>query len=314
MLERLQRSFGCDLRTLALFRINLGLLIIVDLLLRSRDFRLHYTDGGVLPRGELLQTLNYWGPSLHYIHGSAVVQSILFVIAGVLALGLIAGYRTRLMTLLCWVMLLSLHNRNIWILQGGDYLLLLLLFWGMFLPLGARFSVDQALSQSGPAKDHRFVSMATIALLIQCMCVYFFSAFLKDAPSYVPDGTAVYEALQLETYSTALGGWLLNFPTLLEGLTIYVWYLELLGPILIFTPFFFLPTRLALQFMFITMHIGFLLFLEVGFFPYISIVSLLTFTPREVWDWLERKLERGGARPFHVYYLSLIHISEPTRQ
>ncbi len=68
MLERLQRSFGCDLRTLALFRINLGLLIIVDLVLRCRDFRLHYTDYGVLPRGELLHTLNYWSPSIHFVH------------------------------------------------------------------------------------------------------------------------------------------------------------------------------------------------------------------------------------------------------
>jgi len=137
--------FGCDLRTLALFRINLALLILADLVMRSRDLVAHYTDDGILPRADYLGILNGAVSSLHFISGSAWIEALLFMLAALVALALLAGYRTRLATFVSWLLLLSLQNRNHMILQGGDMLLLLLLFWGLFLPLGARFSVDRAL-------------------------------------------------------------------------------------------------------------------------------------------------------------------------
>jgi len=48
--ERLRLVFGFDPRSLALFRVLLGLLILTDLILRSRDLTKNYTDLGVLPR------------------------------------------------------------------------------------------------------------------------------------------------------------------------------------------------------------------------------------------------------------------------
>lgn len=298
----LSEVFGCDLRTLALFRINLGLLIVVDLVLRSRDLVAHYTDHGVLPRAEMLYTIGTWVPSLHLVSGSATLQIVMFLLAAAVGVALLVGYRTRLATLLSWILLLSLQNRNNMLLQGGDMLLLLLLFWGMFLPLGARFSVDHALERDPVPRSDQFFSAATVALLVQCMCVYFFSALLKSDPAYIPDGTAVYQALQLDTYATPLGQWLLNFPTVLMVLTYFVWTLELVGPFAIFTPVLFVPLRLLLMILFIAMHVGFFLCLEIGLFPFVSITSLLTFTPAAVWVWLQRRLERGGSSPIEVYY------------
>ena len=58
------------------------------------------------------------------------------------------GYRARLATIACWFLVMSIHNRNPMILSAGDILLRLLLFWAMFLPLGARYSVDAALDKN----------------------------------------------------------------------------------------------------------------------------------------------------------------------
>ena len=67
---------------------------------------------------------------------------------------LVLGWKTRFATIASWVLLLSLQNRNTMILSGEDNLALLLLFWGMFLPLGARYSVDSALdSNAAPPRD-----------------------------------------------------------------------------------------------------------------------------------------------------------------
>ncbi len=302
MIDRLKLAFGCDLRTLALVRIAIATLIIVDLFSRSRDMTAHYTDSGLLTRMDLLAIPGAWRSSLHLVSGSATVQALLFLLAGVIALALAVGYRTRLATFLSWALLTSVQWRNPAILQGGDILLRLLLFWGMFLPLGARFSVDSALDDRRDKEDNAYFSVATAALLIQCMSVYFFSALLKSDPVWIPDATAVSYALRIDHITTSFGVWFRPFSSLHGVLTYYVWYLELVGPVLIFVPVLFPWLRLALQVMFIIMHIGFLLCLKIGLFPFVSITSLLSFTPGWVWDKLEARARSPQRLGIQIYY------------
>ncbi len=294
--------FGIDLRTLALFRVLLGVYLITDLLLRARDLTAHYTDFGIMPRDVAVSFLSPSSFSIHLANGSAAFQAGLFGLAGLFAVMLILGWRTRLATVVSWVLLLSLQNRNTMILSGEDNLAILLLFWAMFLPLGARFSVDAALDSAERPAPNAFWSVATTALLIQGMSMYFFSALLKSDPIWIPDGTAVYYALNLNYFATSFALWFREFETLLSGLTYYVWALELIGPILIFTPLLHRPVRAVLMCCFITMHIGFWLCLEIGLFPLISIVMNLTFMPGWMWDGLARRLRPAGSRELKIWY------------
>ncbi|MGQ3055957.1 MAG: HTTM domain-containing protein, partial [Nevskia sp.] len=70
----------------------------------------------------------------------------------------------------------SLLNRNPMVLLGGDILLTCLLFWAIFLPVAARYSLDAALSRTPPPVDNRHRSWASAGVLLQVMSVYFFSA------------------------------------------------------------------------------------------------------------------------------------------
>lgn len=301
-MNRLKLMFGIDLRTLALFRVLVSVMLIADLLSRARDLSAHYTDAGVLPRSALLQMMGGWPMSLHALGGSAWWQGALMGLAALLALALLLGYRTRLATVLSWLMLVSLITRNPTLVQGGDNLLAMLLFWGMFLPLGARFSVDSALDRSAPTASSHHFSAATVALLLQVMSVYFFSALLKSGAPWMSDGTAVAYALQIDHLATPAAVWLRQFEGLMAALTHYVWWLELLGPVLIFVPLFQPGLRLALQWLFITMHLGFFLCLAIGLFPFVSITSLSAFTPGRVWDWLEAKLQDPKRRRLSMHY------------
>ena len=183
---------------------------------------------------------------------------------------------------------------------------MVLMFWAIFLPLGARYSVDAALDpthKDGETKpSNAFFSGATLALLIQGMSVYFFSALLKSDPRWIPDGTAVYYTLQLDYFVTPLALWFRQFETLLQGLTYYVWTLELVGPILIFSPLLHRPLRALIMLALVTMHIGFMLFLEIGIFPIISIIMILTFTPGWMWDVLGEKLTSARQNDLHIWY------------
>lgn len=294
--------FAIDLRTLALFRVALGVVIIADLLSRARDLTAHYSDAGIFPRAAALGEFHWEAASLHLLSGSSLVQALLFSLAGLLALALIAGYRTRVVVVLSWLLACSIRARNPTILQGGDDLLRLLLFWAMFLPLGARYSVDAALDRDATDRPNAFFSPATVALEIQCMSVYFFGALLKSDPVWLPEGSAVYYALQLDYLATPVAIWLRQFPELLQGLTYFVWSLQMFGSVLMFSPFLHLPLRLALQAGFMAMHVGFFLCLAIGLFPLISVVSLLAFTPGAVWNRIEtvvRTPQRCGVR---LYY------------
>jgi predicted DCC family thiol-disulfide oxidoreductase YuxK len=297
----LRQVFGIDLRGLALLRVALGAILLADLFIRGGDLVAHYSDAGAMPVDLIAGRASDWRISLHLLNGSAVYQACLFLLAAAFALALMLGYRTRLATALSWLLLLSLHNRNPLVLQGGDNLLLLLLFWGMFLPLGARASIDAALDRDPPS-GNRYASLASAAILIQAMSVYFFSAMLKSAPDWLPDGTAVYFAFHIDQFATPVAEWLRQFPGLMRTLTFYVWWLELLGPLLIFSPWLRVPLRTTLVVLFVSMEIGFMACLRIGLFPFISIASILLFLPGEVWDRIARRIATARRAGLTMFY------------
>lgn len=300
--SKIAQIFGIDLRTLALFRICLALIILLDLALRARDLTAHYSDYGVLPRAALLGDIGYRFPSLHLISGSPKFEALLFIFQALVALALLVGYRTRIATILSWLLALSLQARNPALMQGGDMLLYLLLFWGIFLPLDARFSVDAALNEDAQKAPNAFFSMATMGLLVQAMCVYTFGALLKTSPAWIPDGTAVYYALHLDYIITPFGVWLGQFGTLLQFLTYFVWSLELLAPIIMFSPIAHYRTRLIGMALLLCLHIGFLLTIYIGIFGLCSITSILAFTPGRLWDRIGERIRTPERRGVTIYY------------
>ncbi len=300
--QKLLAPFGIDLRTLALFRAGLGTVILLDLVLRSLHLEALYTDWGVLPRATAMYASGAWRISLYLLNGTSGFVIVMFLLEAILALCLLAGYRTRLMTILLLLMHGSLVNRNPLTLIGGDSLICCLLFWSMFLPLNARWSVDAALASNPPPKDNQHLSWASAGLLIQVVSVYFFSALLKTGPEWIPEGNGLYYAMSLESYSSNMGQWLLNFPELMHDLSYYVWILELGAWALIFSPVFNKPLRFMAMLMLMSMHIGFLFFMSIVPFPYISLVSLTTLLGGWFWDWQGRRAARNPGGALHIYY------------
>lgn len=288
---------------MALFRVCLGFAILVDLLNRSEFLKEFYSDQGVLNRIAAIEHNHPARISLHLMNGSPTVMWLLFLLAMVLAVLLMIGYRTRLVTVLSWILLLSLNNRNLILQQGGDQLLTLLCFWAIFLPIGARFSIDAALrSEAQPQPPNAYFSIATVAICLQAIYVYFFGALLKTSPMWMPEGQAVYFALHAEALATPFAHWFRQYGALLQPLTFFVWTIELLAPALIFSPIWHVRLRLVALFLLINMHIGFSLFLTIGLFPLVSITSLTLFTPPEVWDWLSKRIHTPRKRAIKIYY------------
>jgi hypothetical protein len=276
--------FGADLRSLATFRIVLALLVLSELANRATDLSAHYTDAGIMPRTVLVeQVLNPWAFSLHLMNGGRLFQALLFGVAALAAFGMLVGYRTRLMTFVVWVLLLSIQLRNPLLNGSESPMLRMLLFWGMLLPLGAFWSVDRARSAL-PRPSPRFLSLATFGLFMQIAFVYWFTAALKSGPEWRTDYTALYYALSLDQLATPIGHMLLDFPTLLQVLTFGTFVLEALGPLLLFCPFFTGPVRTGAALAFMSLHFGIWLTMDIGIFPWISAFCMVCFFPTWFWD------------------------------
>lgn len=304
----LERIYGLDLRSLSLFRIGLGALLIGDLIWRARDLRAFYTDFGVLPRPVLLERFaDPWFISLHLSSGMAAVQALLFLLAMGFGFMVLVGYRTKLATIASWLLLISLHNRNPIILQGGDILLRMLVFWAMFLPLHAYWSVDRALDTSNAEYPERVLTVGSVALMAQVACVYGFAVLLKSGSEWWGDGSGVYFALSLEQFATPVGRFLLQFPGVLRVLTFLTMDIEVVVPILLFSPFLAAQARTTAILLMVALQLGLLICLHLGHFPLVAIVAVLGLIP--TWAWSLRGEDSRGrgetaARrpPLTIYY------------
>lgn len=171
---QLLEIFSFDLRSLALLRIGLAIVFIVDLLVRFWDIKTYYSDRGILPRTELINNLSPASWSLHLFSGSVFAQQLLFCLALLCAGWLLIGYRTTLASIICWVMLVSLHNRNPALVSVGDDLLRIVMFWGVFLPLGAVYSSDRAFNTSSKPIPQKVCTGATVGFVLLLGTIYFF--------------------------------------------------------------------------------------------------------------------------------------------
>lgn len=175
---RIRRSWSLDLRSLSLFRVGLALVILVDLALRARYLTEHYTDLGIFPRKAFFEL--WEGPatwSIHTASGELWFQVFLFAVHAFFALWLLLGYRTKISTIVLWILTVSLHNRNSTINSAADDLLRMVIFWSMFLPLDRHWSWDR--NRYPKMNLHSLLSIGTAAFISQQIFLYWVTAYLK---------------------------------------------------------------------------------------------------------------------------------------
>ncbi|MBX3227583.1 MAG: HTTM domain-containing protein [Labilithrix sp.] len=256
---------------------------------RASDLRAFYTDDGVLPRAalaELEATLVRSCPSwsLHALGGGAAWQVALFVVAAACAIGLALGWRTRAMTIATWALLTSLQARMPLVLYRGDVVLRAMLFVAIWLPLGARFSLDaRRRSGSADASPSQVSGAACFVAAAQLAIVYLVGVGHKSGPTW-RDGTAVYYALQLDDYVTPAGRWLGARAAWSLALTYGTLVIELAAPLLLFVPWRRDVLRIVAVAAAFALHAGMLVTMRLALFPWIMFACWALFLPPRFWD------------------------------
>lgn len=272
-LHRLKNIYSLDIRALGLMRIAFSLLLITDLCIRFSSLEAHYTIQGVVPFKAV--ELSFWKKgffSLFELSDQYGFALLFFVLTSIIYTCLLLGYKTKLVSLLSWLMLVSLQNRNTLVNQGGDDLMRMLLFWGIFLPWGNYYAID-AKKKTGC--ETSYLDIPALGYISLLFSVYFFTGVLKHSPEWESEGTALYYALSLDQMTWPLGKSLLHYPSLLKAITLFVRWLEVLAPFLLFIPFQSKICRLIFIGLIAALHVGIACTLFVGLFWLVGIISLI---------------------------------------
>lgn len=164
--------FGCTPEALALYRISLGVLLLIELLLRFRFLHPFYSDQGTLPLKFLWPKIDdlYKGVCLHCWSGQLAYQQVLLSIQVVVAFLFTIGYHSQITAAISWFLYLSLTLRNTWLNFILDRYFHYLLWYAIFLPTNLCYCV----TSKNPSRNTTgmIVSLATILLKLQVLWLY----------------------------------------------------------------------------------------------------------------------------------------------
>lgn len=287
--------FGLDQRSLAVWRVALGLLVAFEGWQRLADVEVFLTEGGMLPMAQVPGQRQHF--SLLFPYGEPWWATTVVAMLVVSGLTLALGWRTRLSGFVAWVVLTSLQARNPHILFAGDVVLRLMLFWAMFLPVGHLGSVDAAQGRTPHSPPVTVLSAASVGYTLQIALLYWVTGVLKDGKPW-RDGTALYHALSADQFAEPLGQWARTQPWVFMPLTWFTYVIEVAAPVLLAIPLSFGPVRTLVVAIYMGLHVGIELFMDIGLFPTISVVCWLPLVPGWLWDRLRWPLADGKGVPW----------------
>lgn len=301
-----------DPRSLGLFRLGLGLVLIFDLLRRFRYIKEFYSNEGVLPNHNHLFNLRATGQVWSLLHAFSTEGESAFAFTLILVVYLLftLGYKTRVFHAISLVALVSLTGRNILLENAGNYAAIALLAFTLFLPCGSRFSLD-SLRAALDARDEKTAralndrpvrteeeldaqrlpgwtptSIAALAVLVQIAIIYGVTAFQQKGAWR--DGTALYYGLNVERWVSREGAFVRHLPpALLSIWTRLLYGAEWAIPALLLVPAGFRITRTTAAALsaFYALTLGVLF--SFGLYAWTLLAASALLLPKELWAGIE---------------------------
>jgi hypothetical protein len=310
------RYLAVDARTLGFFRICFGLHLLANLYDRTKgiDALAFYTNEGVLPNHfALFAPMGERQWSLLYPFSTPAQVQVAFTFIGLVYAAYVVGWCTKLAQILVVVCLLSLTNRNLILQNGGIVVTNVVAIWTMFLPLGARFSVDHLLKslrerqEKTPAElndrtpmirsDATYARVAFLGIVLNFACIYFFNYAHKTGSTW-REGSAIHWVLWQNRIATIWAAMLrMHEPAWLSPvLTRSTLIIEAVLPVLLLFPAGQKWTRRAAILAIWSLHCGISLMMTLGPFSYSMMAFSLLLISADDWNFIGRALSWKGPR------------------
>lgn len=219
-------------------------------------------------------------PSLYALSSSALWADVLYFGLMVMALLFALGWHTRVITVVFYVLLWSLHARNPLVTNGGDNLVRIILIYLMFAQTAAHWSLDARRNRrrvaAGRVQHDRlagtiFHNGALIACVTQICILYLASGLFKVQGRMWQEGTAVYYVMRTADFNAwpELSALVYQWPVVVVAATYAAVFVQLAIPLALINP---VAKRIVLPAV-LGMHLGIGFFMGLPYFSLYMIVS-----------------------------------------
>jgi hypothetical protein len=144
---------------------------------------------------------NYSFPVLNLFQYMNLTEGLLVIIVGIQMLALLSftiGFKTKISTIVAFILLVSFNQRNINMLSSADLLLRILFMFMLFAPSGNAYSLDSFLAKlKGKPLKRNHANWVHRLIQIQIAVVYVSTVIAKAKGETWLDGSAVYYATRL---------------------------------------------------------------------------------------------------------------------
>jgi len=260
-----------------LFRIFYGLLVLTDLVLLRPDWQTWFVPRGLITPETMRSIETGARIDVFAIVGqSAFWRDAVFWILLASAFMLTVGFRTRANSIVVWVLLASVHQRNLMITNSGDTILRATGFFLMFAPAGAAYSVDRWLRRRRGREGAEIPLHSPWAqrmIQIELSLVYLMTFWTKSQGQSWIDGTALHYVYHLDQFrrfpvpAFFLDPFVVSIETWLTlaiefSLGALIWFKELRYPVLLAG---------------LILHLSLEYAMNVPLFQWIMMATLITF-------------------------------------
>jgi len=275
--------------SIGVFRILLGALITVFYLVLSPNWERFYAADGVASVNEIGNLNDPW-TVFHWTEPNLPIR-VYWCIGVIAAIFFTLGWKTRLCTVVLFILECSLLNRSLPAMNGEDVVFRMLLFWGMFAPLGHRLSLDSFLKKR---RGEQVEGELPRIWAVRGMQINFLLIYVISLPNKLVDdvawwnGDAIYLAVVSNMWSRC------PWPEMFYAVDGLLSKLFTYGTIIVEGSFpllvWFDRPRLYAICAIASLHLGIAVMLNgVTFFTLSMVCALWSFVPAEVtWKLIQR--------------------------
>lgn len=281
-----------DATALCIFRIMFGFFLFLNGISLVQDFHEWFGlgDKALIP---LQDSINFYSNFRINIYRwlSPTEFSAWFVLASyiVTSIFVMIGFKTRLSTIICFILMVSMQNRNYSILNSGDTLMRCMLFLMIFAPTHVKYSIDAYQRKQRGIPFSPEIPLVTIRLMqLQFSLVYLATTLFKLKGYDWVDGTAVYYTSRLVNFQRIVLPIVFDFPSLVKFATWSALFIEFAMGTLVWVK----ELRIWVLLAGLLLHLGIEVSMSIGFFEWVMIAAYILFLePKEV-NWFRERFKR----------------------
>lgn len=191
---------NAELLPVSLFRIFFGTLLCVMFIAYLPNWERFYDVNGIVSLNDKSIPHIYNYLSVFNLTDGKMPVILYWFIAFISSIAFAVGYKTRIFTVVLYILYTSMVNRNHFIVYGEDNIIRMLLFYSCFAPLGYRLSIDSFFNKE--LKNKKFEVWSIRLMQVNIALIYLISTpykLLYD-PSWV-NGTAIYWTVMSNNWS-----------------------------------------------------------------------------------------------------------------